>query len=271
MREYANDSNSGRYSRRKKLKRRAARKRILRFFTVCCCVAVMMVIAFLLINIHQINIVEPSPYLSDPETAKSETELMNRSNVDKKTVVDETSWCLILVNKWNYIPDDYTVELTTLANGVRIDTRIYPALQKMFDSARKDNVYPIVASGYRTTEKQQSLMDEKINDYEDEGYSAAEAKEKAEAWVAIPGTSEHQLGLSVDINADGIHSTGSKVYEWLDENAYKYGFIHRYPSDKTDITGIINEPWHYRYVGIEAAKEIKDQGVCLEEYLKQTN
>ena len=141
----------------------------------------------------------------------------------------------------------------------------------MFDNARNDNVYPIVASGYRTTEKQQSLMDEKISDYENEGYSADKAKEKAEAWVAIPGTSEHQLGLSVDINADGVHSTGNEVYEWLDKNAYKYGFIHRYPSDKTEITGVINEPWHYRYVGIEAAQEIKEQGVCLEEYLKQTN
>lgn len=270
MKECSNNGNSGGYSHRKKSKRRAARKRTLRFFTICCCLTVIIVITCLLINFRQIDTVEQLPYPYDSEVIESETEQSNILNVDEETV-DETSWCLILANRWNYIPDDYTVELTTLENGQRIDTRIYPALQKMFDNARNDNVYPIVASGYRTTEKQQSLMDEKISDYENEGYSADKAKEKAEAWVAIPGTSEHQLGLSVDINADGVHSTGNEVYEWLDKNAYKYGFIHRYPSDKTEITGVINEPWHYRYVGIEAAQEIKEQGVCLEEYLKQTN
>lgn len=184
---------------------------------------------------------------------------------------DETSWCLILANRWNPIPDNYQVELITLSNGESVDTRIYSALQEMFDSARNQAVYPIVASGYRTAEKQQSLMDEKITDYENEGYSPEEAKTKAEAWVAIPGTSEHQLGIAVDINADGIQSTGDEVYAWLDENAYKFGFIRRYPSDKTEITGVINEPWHYRYVGIAAAADIQNRGICLEEYLDKEN
>ena len=86
--------------------------------------------------------------------------------------------------------------------------------------------------------------------------------------VAIPGTSEHQLGLSVDINADQTKCSSEKVYSWLDNNAYKYGFIKRYPSSKSYITGINNEPWHYRYVGKEAAT-IKNQNLCLEEYLKK--
>lgn len=76
-------------------------------------------------------------------------------------------------------------------------------------------------------------------------------------------------GLAVDINADGIHSAGREVYRWLDQNAYRYGFILRYPSDKTGITGISNEPWHYRYVGVTAAAEIRRQNLCLEEYLNQ--
>ena len=80
---------------------------------------------------------------------------------------------------------------------------------------------------------------------------------------------EHELGLSVDINAESSGASQDAVYEWLDENAYKYGFIKRYPADKTDITGIDNEPWHYRYVGYEAAKEMKEQNLCLEEYLKK--
>lgn len=180
----------------------------------------------------------------------------------------KTAWNLILVNKWNPIPDDYDVDLTQLSNGQYVDTRIYPELQKMFDIARKDGVYPVVAAGYRTAEKQQSLMDEKIAELEAEGRSAADAKKEAETWVATPGTSEHQLGIAVDIKADSIHFAGSEVYEWLSENAWKYGFILRYPPDKKDITGVSYEPWHYRYVGKEAAEQIYRQGLCLEEYLR---
>ena len=128
-----------------------------------------------------------------------------------------------------------------------------------------------MASGYRTSEEQQKLYDEKCRSYLNEGYSQDEAKELTEDWVAVPGTSEHELGLGVDINADGIHSTGEEVYQWLEKNAHLYGFIYRYPQDKTELTGISNEPWHYRYVGVKAATEIHEQGVCLEEYLGDTD
>ena len=111
-------------------------------------------------------------------------------------------------------------------------------------------------------------MDERIARYFQQGASESEARELAEEWVAVPGTSEHQLGLAVDINADGIHSTGQEVYDWLLEHADAYGFIKRYPEEKTEITGISNEPWHYRYVGEEAAQEMKAKNQCLEEYLE---
>lgn len=192
---------------------------------------------------------------------------VNDRSYEYESTTEETEWNLILVNKWNSIPENYEVELMELTNGQLIDERIYPALQSMFDSARSEGIYPIVASGYRTTEKQQSLLDEKRAEYLSEGYTEEEAKNRAEMWVAVPGTSEHQLGLGVDINADEVHSTGKEVYKWLKENSYKFGFINRYPKDKTEITGIINEPWHYRYVGIEAASEIHKNGICLEEYL----
>ena len=176
-------------------------------------------------------------------------------------------WNLILVNRWNPIPDGYTVELITLSNGEAVDERIYPALQEMFDQMRADGVYPVVASGYRTGEEQQSIVDERIAQYQAEGYSLQEAKAQTDLWVAAPGTSEHELGLAVDINADGIHSAGYEVYDWLDQNGARYGFIQRYPADKTEITGVSNEPWHYRYVGKEAAAAIQDSGLCLEEYV----
>lgn len=187
-----------------------------------------------------------------------------------KNVVDYSGeWNLILVNKNHKIPYNYSPELIELSNGEKVDARIYPDLQKMFDDARAAGLQLFVRDGYRTRDEQKAIMNDKIAAYETEGYSKKEAKALAKTYVAEPGTSEHELGLSVDINAESSGASQDAVYEWLDENAYKYGFIKRYPADKTDITGIDNEPWHYRYVSYEAAKEMKEQNLCLEEYLKK--
>ena len=197
----------------------------------------------------------------------SDFTLLSLDNITHHVASEDNGWNLILVNRNSYIPDDYKVELTELSNGEKVDSRIYPELQEMFNDARAQGYGLFVREGYRTQEEQQQLLDEKIEAYENEGKSKSEAKKLAEQWVAIPGTSEHQLGIAVDINADTTKSSSDDVYSWLAENAHKYGFIKRYPSDKTDITGVINEPWHYRYVGKEAALEIYSQGMCLEEYI----
>lgn len=175
-------------------------------------------------------------------------------------------WNLMVVNRWNELPEDYEVELVELFNGKEVDERIYPYLQEMFDAAREEGIYPIVREGYRTEAEQQVMFDEKVQAYRSEGYSRARAERTAKEWVALPGTSEHQLGIAVDINADKEKCSNEEVYAWLAENAHKYGFILRYPQGKVSITGISYEPWHYRYVGAEAAKEIYEQGICLEEY-----
>ena len=180
-------------------------------------------------------------------------------------------WQLTLVNNDTPICENCSVILTALDNGQAVDCRIYPQLQKMFDDMRDDGVYPVVASGYRTEQEQQQIYDESMAEYIEKGYSESDAKTETERWVAIPGTSEHQLGLGVDINADGINSYGYEVYNWLAQNAYRYGFIYRYPENKVAITCIANEPWHYRYVGVNAATEIYKRGICLEEYLGETN
>lgn len=193
---------------------------------------------------------------------------VNPFSKNQNVATTENGWNLILINKGNRIPDDYEVKLFKLTNGQRVDERIYPYLQKMFNDARASGLELFVAQGYRTAEEQQHLLDNKRKAYENEGKSPEEAKKLAEQWVAIPGTSEHQLGIAVDINADTKKCKANDVYKWLEENAHKYGFIKRYPDDKTDITGIINEPWHYRYVGTEAATEIYEQGLCLEEYIE---
>lgn len=175
-------------------------------------------------------------------------------------------WQLILVNADHPIPKAYEVELTQLANGIYLDNRIYPDLQQMFDDARAEGINPIVGEGYRTYQAQQQIMDEKIDSFVSEGYSEKDARNMAKEWVAEPGTSEHELGIALDINA-GEGSDAWEVYTWLADNAYQYGFILRYPQGKEAITGIDYEPWHYRYVGHEAALEIYDQQITLEEYL----
>ena len=184
---------------------------------------------------------------------------------DTQNAGTDEAWNLMLVNKDNAIPDNYDVNLVEVEGGERVDERIYEPLMEMLNAAREGNwgELPMVVSGYRTQEKQQSLYDEKIAKFKKEGYSDSEAVKQAEQWVAVPGHSEHQLGFAVDINGATYD-----VYLWLQENSYKYGFIFRYPGSKTDITGTAEEVWHYRYVGKEAAKEIYERGICLEEYLE---
>ena len=181
------------------------------------------------------------------------------------TAASGRPWYLTLVNRWNPIPEDYEVNLVEVAGGELVDERIYGPLMEMLEAAKEENwdQLPLVVSGYRTQEKQQSLYKDKIARYRGQGYPESEAKELAEQWVAIPGYSEHQLGFAVDINGATY-----AVYLWLQENSYKYGFIFRYPGSKTEITGTAEEVWHYRYVGAEAAAAIYEQGICLEEYLE---
>lgn len=175
-------------------------------------------------------------------------------------------WNLIVVNRWNEIPEDFSVSLTELSNGQKVDSRIYSYLQEMFDAAKEEGLYLIVREGYRTAEEQEEIFNGKVQAYRNEGYSKARAKRLAKKWVALPGTSEHQLGIAVDINADKDRSANDEAYVWLAENAHRYGFILRYPQGKEDITGTSYEPWHFRYVGIENAQVIYEKQICLEEF-----
>lgn len=180
-----------------------------------------------------------------------------------------TKWYLVLVNEDNYLPDNYQIELTTLSNGIKVDKRILPNLQKMLDDARKEGLYLYIGEGYRTNKQQAQILDNKTNYYITKGYPKKIARKLARRYVALPSTSEHELGISVDINADINYSSKASVYSWLDRNAYRYGFIKRYPDNKKEITGINNEPWHYRYVSKKVAKIMKEKDLCLEEYLEE--
>lgn len=171
-------------------------------------------------------------------------------------------WQLLLVNPWNEMPEDYEVTLKALPDGQKVDERAYDDLNAMLEACRDAGLRPKICSSYRTQAKQTYLYNNKITRLRNAGYSKAAALEVAGRWVARPGTSEHQLGLAVDVEGDTYD-----VFLWLQENSWKYGFIFRYPGSKTDITGTVEEVWHYRYVGKEAAAEMYEQGLCLEEYL----
>lgn len=181
-------------------------------------------------------------------------------------------WNLILVNPWNPIPADYTVTLKKLKNGHAVDERCYPDLQKMLNDCRAADLRPMICSSYRTQEKQEQLFRNKVERLMAKGLSYEDAQTEAGRSVAVPGTSEHQLGLALDIvgtenqNLDKSQER-TAVQQWLMAHCWEYGFILRYPEGKSELTGIIYEPWHYRYVGKEVAREITERGICLEEYL----
>lgn len=139
-----------------------------------------------------------------------------QSSADTAETSDmDTPWYLALVNRWNPLPEDYEVDLVEVPGGEKVDERIYDPLMEMLDAAEAEDLGPIVVSGFRTEEKQQSLYDDKIREYRQQGYSQEEAVELAEQWVARPGTSEHQLGLAVDING-AVYD----IYLWLEENSW---------------------------------------------------
>ena len=180
---------------------------------------------------------------------------------------------IVLVNPWNPLPEYAQVTLADIGNQHSVDQSCAAALNRMLDACREAGYFPYVCSSYRTQEYQQKLFDKKIATLrKKEKLSRKEATAKAKTSVAVPGTSEHQLGLAVDIVADGyvvLDYTQAKTdtQKWLMEHCWEYGFILRYPEGSTAITGIIFEPWHYRYVGEKISMEMKELGITLEEYL----
>ena len=189
---------------------------------------------------------------------------------------EKNQWYLKLVNAKNPMTQEDVPEVATEtvdSNGYQVDARIIGDLQEMFDAARAAGRNPVICSAFRSWDTQEYLYQNKIERVmAEEGLSEEEARKEAGTVVAVPGTSEHQVGLALDIVSSEYMNLDDKQMEtedqqWLMENSWKYGFILRYPLNKSDITGIIFEPWHYRYVGKEAAKEIYEQDITLEEYL----
>lgn len=173
---------------------------------------------------------------------------------------------LTLVNFAHTVPENWTVDLVALNYGEYIDSRAYPSLQRMMADCRAAGCSPIITSGYRTHTYQAELFEARVRRNMNSGMRREEAEAAAAFWVARPGTSEHELGFAIDIGGMTA-AAANKARDWMRENSWRYGWILRYPSDKGDITGIGYEDWHYRFVGVEAARDMHETGLCLEEYL----
>lgn len=210
---------------------------------------------------------------------EQETYISRRKRIfwnDEDTWSDKSAWNdkqasegvfeLILVNRNNYVPKGIEHDFVELKNGVIVDSRIYPDLQNMFDDMRSIGLDPIVTWGFRSNETQKALFDDGYQRRLNQGMNKNDAYEDTAKSIAIPGTSEHELGLAIDVKS--LSGYNEPLYAWLEKNSYRYGFILRYPYGMTEITGVKFEPWHFRYVGHQHAKEIYQSGLTLEEYLE---
>ncbi len=185
----------------------------------------------------------------------------------------EIPWYLVLVNSKHPMEKGYVPKLTEIKKDYSVDSRIADATNKMLNDAKAEGLHIVMCSAYRSVERQEKVFNESLEERLKQGMSYWEAFDNNRLSVAEPGTSEHALGLALDLISNQYSELDkgqetTKEAKWLKENCYKYGFILRYPPEKTEITGIVYEPWHYRYVGVEDATKIMELGVTLEEYLE---
>lgn len=189
-----------------------------------------------------------------------------------KDNTEELPWNLVLVNASHPMEEGYVPQLTELEPGHSIDTRVANSVRKMLADAEEAGLHIQICSAYRSIERQKEVFGQSMKERVKDGMDYWEAYEETTLNVAIPGTSEHALGLALDLISNSYTELDEQQEEtqeakWLAQNCHKYGFILRYPPQKTNITGITYEPWHYRYVGEEHAEKIMEKGITLEEYL----
>lgn len=207
------------------------------------------------------------------KNSQSQAIIQSSNETTENKKFSKEDWNLLLVNKQHPVPEGHTFELGTIAGSMKCDARILPELFAMLQAARDDGVYLAVCSPYRDVERQQRLFERKIKTHMSNGYTYMEAYKKASQIVTVPGASEHQIGLALDIISndytvlnEGFEKTSAG--KWLKKHCKEYGFILRYPRGKEYITGIDYEPWHFRYVGKEAATIIMDNEITLEEFVE---
>lgn len=207
----------------------------------------------------------------EPTTAKAPPVSLPQATDGNPVTVspDGEHWELTLVNLQYRLPEDYKPTLKAAVEGssVQLDARVAPFYAEMYAAAKADGCTLTPYSGYRTYARQQENFDRKVAYYVSQGLGETEAIAKTQTRILPAGASEHNMGFAMDIVSASADFVSTKEFSWLLEHAHEYGFILRYPENKTDITSVMYEPWHWRFVGKEAAAEMQKSGQCLEEYL----
>lgn len=208
---------------------------------------------------------------NDVEIVQEELDAVLKRQEQKEK--GELPWNLRLVNRDHPLEESYKPELVWIEKDIGVDSRIADATNKMLADAKKEGMRIQVCSAYRSIERQKQIFNDSVKERLANGMGYWEAFADTRLSVAEPGTSEHALGLSLDLisfDYDKLDQgqENTKEAKWLKENCYKYGFILRYPPEKTEVTKTIYEPWHYRYVGVEEATKIMESGITLEEYIE---
>lgn len=207
----------------------------------------------------------------EPITAKAPPVSLPQSADGNPVTVspDGDNWELTLVKLQYRLPEDYkpTLQAAVEGSSVQLDARVAPFYAEMYAAAKADGCTLTPYSGYRTFARQQENFDRKVAYYVSQGLSEAEATAQTQTRILPAGASEHNMGFAMDIVSASADFISTKEFSWLSAHAHEYGFILRYPENKTEITGVMYEPWHWRFVGKEAAAEMQKSGQCLEEYL----
>ncbi|MEG0978712.1 MAG: M15 family metallopeptidase [Oscillospiraceae bacterium] len=277
-------------SNRRKKKIKINKKRLT--ISILVAVAIIAVVIFAIVKAVDGKKAEEKPTTTSEKPSSSTTQEKTtrptttpvpvsdpKKFIDAKSIkIDESKWNLTLLNRSYKLPAGYvpkTQKITLSSKDPRqtekalaqtLDTRVAAEYQKMYDAAAKQGIYLTPYSGYRSIEFQAQIFENYININKKKGYSLEEAKYQASQTVLPPGTSEHNMGIAMDIVNTKNEFEKSEEYKWLDKNAQNFGFILRYPKDKVNVTKIIYEPWHWRYVGVKTAKEMKSSGLCMEEF-----
>ena len=185
----------------------------------------------------------------------------------------EQTRLLTLVDREHPVEDDYNSEFILLGEGQMLDSRCVDDLEAMLAACRQAGGDPVITASFRTWGAQERAWEEALAALTAQGLDQEEAERLLETRLDRPGYSEHELGLAVDLAEQGSElpqeqQAETQTLRWLKENSWRYGFILRYPENKTALTGMDCRPWHYRYVGREAAAQIHELDLSLEEYIQ---
>lgn len=271
-------------------RRKAIIKR--RIFIVCCLAVLALFTALIGFAVKAIFGKKSDSKINSDISESSETMSSSEQTSSESTPsypavgpngLDANFSILLLVNDKNPLPEDYDYEgnLTTIPtnyiNGMlnQIDKDVWNYMKAMIDAQRETQTdsknWLYVRSPYRSYETQKMLFTNQINRNLNAGFSSEEAETKAATVVTRPGRSEHNTGFSADFNIAEDSFESTPMFTWMQEHAAEYGFVLRFPKDKQDKTGIVYESWHYRFVGINTAKEMNRLNMCLEEYVEYLN